>query len=833
MIAHFDLPAQPLADSLRAVGSQTHTNVMFDPPLVAGRKAPAIKADLTPQQALTRLLTGTGIGYEYVNETTAVLASQVSPSGGQSTAPGGTANDALKEGKTSSSGEFLVAQATTGQTASAAPVTNAQTAAPGSSDRVALQEVVVTAQKRQERLQDVPIPVTAIPAQELLENNQLRLQDYYTSIPNFSVSPGVQSTQALTIRGITSAGGNPTVAVLVDDAPFTSSTSIGNGSVVPDIDPSDLARVEVLRGPQGALYGASSMGGLLKFVTVDPSTAGFSGHVQGGLDSVANGNATGYNFRGSVNVPVTDTFAVMASGFTREDPGYIDNVFTGQNGVNEDHGSGGHLSALWRPSDAVSLKLGALYQEIDSGGSNDWNEEVNGYAGPPVGYLKQSYVAGAGPYNREIQQYSADLHAKLGTVELVSITAYGFNKFADSFDLSYQFGPAAQELYGVGGTPTLNSGRTKKFSEELRLSSSIGQHFDWLVGGFYTHEGSQFGQVIQATVPLTGQVVGEVAAVSVPTTYQEYAAFADLTVKFTDRFSVQLGGRESRIEQTYNQSASGPLVGGGFTLPEVDTNANVFTYLVTPQYRFSPDFMTYARLASGYRPGGPNPTPGNGTPPAYNPDKTRNYEIGAKGSFLDHRLNLDASLYYIDWSDIQIQLINTNTSQTYNANGGNAKSQGAELSVEAKPLSGLTISAWAVWSDAVLTSDFPASSTAYGVSGDRLPYSSRFSGYLSLQEEFPLRGSLDGFVGGQVSYRSDWVGTFQSTSDRQTYPDYTTLDLRAGLKNETWTVNLFVNNVTDRRAVLTGGLDSVPPWSFYGMTPRTVGMNVSYAFGNR
>jgi len=795
LIVHFDLPAQPLADSLRAIGSQTHTNLLFDPPLVAGRKAPALKGDLTTGQALSHLLSGSGIKYEYLNETTVVLAAETASSSGSGGGPPNPTRSSI--------------------------------------DRLTVEEVVVTAQKREELLQDVPIPVTAITAQDLLDTNLVRVQDYYTRIPNLNVTPGVQSSQALTIRGITSVGGNPTVAVLVDDAPFTASTDVGSGSQVPDIDPSDLARVEVLRGPQGSLYGASSMGGLLKFVTIEPSTAGFTGHLQAGFSSVSNGSAPGYSFRASGNVPLSDTFAILASGFTREDPGYIDNVFTGRKGVNEDHARGGHLSVLWKPSEVLSLKLSALYQRITSGGSNDWNEEVNGYAGPAVRDLQQSYVSGVGPYDREVQQYSANLTTKLGPVDLTAISAYALNKYADSFDLTFQFGPAAEGLFGVAGAPVLNMAQSRKFSQEIRLSAPIGEHFEWLVGGFYTHEDSKFAQVINATDPVTAQVAGMLAALSVPTTYQEYAAFADLTYHFNDQFNIQFGGRESHVEQSYTQVEGGPAVGGDFLLPEVHTDANVFTYLITPQLKLSPHFMTYARFASGYRPGGPNANPGNGVAPAYNPDKTQNYEIGAKTDFLDRRLTLDASVYYIDWNGIQISLVNDQTKTTYNANGGKARSEGAELSVEAKPLGGLTISAWAVWSDAVLTGDFPSTSTAHGVSGDRLPYSSRFSGNFALQEDLSLGGGFVGFLGGQVTYRSGWVGIFQSDPIRQTYPGYTQVDLRTGLKSGDWTVNLFVNNVTDKRAALVGGIDTFPPWAFWGIQPRTVGANVTFSLGKR
>ena len=194
----------------------------------------------------------------------------------------------------------------------------------------------------------MPVPVTALNAQALVDNNQLRLQDYYTSVPGLNVSPAVQSTQVISIRGITTGyGTNPTVGITVDGVPYGASTGLGGGQVVPDIDPGDLARVEVLRGPQGTLYGASSMGGLINFVTVDPSTEAVSGRVQVGTDEVYNGAGLGYSARGSVNVPLSDTLALRASGFVREDPGYIDNPILHINGINEAHaGEGPALGAL-------------------------------------------------------------------------------------------------------------------------------------------------------------------------------------------------------------------------------------------------------------------------------------------------------------------------------------------------------------------------------------------------------------------------------------------------------------------------------------------------------
>src|SRR5262249_34825091 len=152
-----------------------------------------------------------------------------------------------------------------------------------------------------------------------------------------------------------SEGGNPTVSVLIDDVPFGGSTeqgSEGGSQLLPDIDPADLQRVEVLRGPQGTLYGASSMGGLVKFVTFDPSTDALQGRIEGDVNGVFNGSGAGYGLRGALNVPITDTFAIRLSGFGRHDPGYIENIQSSQNGVNSINADGGHFAALWKPSSA-------------------------------------------------------------------------------------------------------------------------------------------------------------------------------------------------------------------------------------------------------------------------------------------------------------------------------------------------------------------------------------------------------------------------------------------------------------------------------------------------
>lgn len=186
-------------------------------------------------------------------------------------------------------------------------------------------KVLVTAEKREEVLLDVPVPVATLPGDTLAENNQVRLRDYFAEVPGINVMPSYVAQQNVSIRGITTGGGStPTVGFTIDDVPFGASSG-SHGDHVPDLDPGDLERIEVLRGPQGTLYGADSMGGLVKYVTVDPSTEGITGRLDTGLSNVSHAGQPGFNVRASANVPLSDKLAFRVSGFRRQDPGYIDN----------------------------------------------------------------------------------------------------------------------------------------------------------------------------------------------------------------------------------------------------------------------------------------------------------------------------------------------------------------------------------------------------------------------------------------------------------------------------------------------------------------------------
>jgi iron complex outermembrane receptor protein len=360
---------------------------------------------------------------------------------------------------------------------------------------------------------------------------------------------------------------------------------------------------------------------------------------------------------------------------------------------------------------------------------------------------------------------------------------------------------------------------------------------DWLVGTFYTHEDTPTFDVYQAVNPTTLAVAGILTTDSYPTIYAEGAIFGNLDVHITDRFDVQFGGRESENRQRYEETYTGPIVaafglpGTIATNPPVHTQDKSFTYLVTPRFRFSEDLMAYARIASGYRPGGPNPTcilfP---TPCEYKPDKTRNYELGLKGTTFNRSLSFDASVYYVDWSDIQLQAFNFvggNITGVYFTNASRAKSDGVELSTEWKPLDGLTLAAWVALNDAVLKAALPAG-PAVGNSGDPLPYASRFSGNVSILQTFPIAGNTTGFVGGAVSYVGDRKDVFETP--RPDLPAYAQTNLRAGVRYDSWTATMFLNNLADRRGILQYPSVGDTAIGVQYIQPRTAGISIAKTF---
>lgn len=824
----FNIPAGSLANGLDRLGDESGVQIMYEPALTKGITVAAIDDTLTVNEALGRILAQTGIRADRVNDKTVVLkrvdATKV-------LAPSKT----LRDDATLDSG----------------------------SDESAIRpaEVVVSAEKKgEERLQDTPVPITVLNANSLGETGQVQLRDYFSSVPGLTVTPNIEGQQEVVIRGI-SLNNTPTVAVLLDDAPLQSATQ-GAARDLPDIDPGDLARIEVLKGPQGTLYGANAMGGLVRYITKDPSTDSFSGRVEAGTNDVRNGAEPGFDFRGSANIPVSDDFAVRASAFTRQDAGYINNVVQNIKGINEGEAYGGRVAGLWKPTEGFSLKFGAIYQNVRLDGIPEVNESNSAYYAfasgfptslaaklfPSLGDLQQNYVAGADRTSSVTQVYSLILKDNLGVVDLSSNTGYSNLRTISPVDGTPYFGPTyIQQGYQGIGAPLITDAHLHKLTEEIRVSGGAGSSLEWTVGGFYARESEapQYRQWIYETNLDSGQIYGTFLHDFTWDTYSERAGFGNLTYHFTDQFDVQAGARQSHVEESGSELTAGPYatIELGETPPVINSgsaSSNAFTYLFTPEFKFSHDLMMYARLASGFRPGSFNAYPVPTIPKEFDPDKTYNYELGLKGEFFDHRLTVDTSLYYIDWRNVQITL--RQGYYYYGANGSRAKSEGVEFSFSAELLTGLTVAGWADYDHAVLVENFPSNSTVYGVAGNQLPSAPEYSAQLSIQQSFPLFGKATGSLVASATYTGDRLGTFMSCAaptatgacpvapPRQDYPAYTRTDLRANVQYESWAWSLYANNIADVRGILSGGSPYFIPYAFNVIQPRTVGLTLVKTF---
>jgi outer membrane receptor protein involved in Fe transport len=706
--------------------------------------------------------------------------------------------------------------------AAAAPPTFAAATDADNSNNI--QEIIVTAEKKYERLQDVPIPVTEVNANTLVEVHEVRLQDFYTEFPGMNVTLTQQSGVNMIVRGLPSA-------ITIDDVPISITSFLEEaGGLGLDLDPSGLAQVELLRGPQGTLYGANSEGGLLRYVTADPTPDQTKGRFDAGVNSVHNGSEPGWNFRGSVNLPVSSDVAMLVDAFARQDAGYIDRPLLGIDGVNESHTYGAHLGLLWHPSDDFSVKLGAFVQQSRGNGTDDVNVE------PGLGPYDQNYIAGVGPYRRDSQLYNATVKYKMGAFELTSVTGFIWTGFQDTFDgttsglVPYsQFGIPGTGFdgFGVAGLVTQETAHSHSFSQEIRLTTQVGHFLDILLGGFYDLAYGAFGEDLLATNPSTGTPAGNFDFIGFGNGAKSYAAFANLNFHVTDQFGVQVGGRQE-YDSTYSYGTfftgpGNPVFGiptdEKTVEPAPNGKSQKFTYLITPQFKFTPDAMVYARVATGYAPGQANPS-APGVPATSKPDTVFDYELGAKTELFDHKWSIDASVYHIRHVDIQAGLYSETAKIYYYGNAGSATSDGAELTTEVHPATGLKVAGWVALSRPKLSE----SAVGQGGAAGALNLTPKWSGNLSVDQDFPVAASVTGFAGAGATY----LGARGQTG--LVFPSYTKIDLHGGVKYGDWTARLYVNNVANKHAIINGGPGTLIPDSYYYITPRLIGLGFSKTF---
>jgi outer membrane receptor protein involved in Fe transport len=715
-----------------------------------------------------------------------------------------------------------------------------------------LETIIVTAQKREQEAIDVPASVTALSGQELSQDGLQRLEDYVAQVPGLSITANGGSMQ-VTLRGISTglSQSAPTTSIYIDEAPVGSVNAYAVGAgLAPDLDPYDLSRIEVLKGPQGTLFGAGAMGGMLRYVTTGPDFEHLAGSITAGVDTVEDGG-TGHLERVTLNLPFdNETMALRISAFDRHEAGYTDNILKGEKNVDTTETFGGRAVFAWKISSDWRIDLSGMTQRYHSIDGNGF--DVNGETlQPTYGRYEFASALDTGDHT-EYNLGNLAVHGKIGNFNLVSSTTFQIVDAFASGDGTDSYGVIATLLGNPGlAVETQLHEHTQRESEELRLDSTAFDDRLYYEGGLYfTHEddenripsfptyslatGAPQPIVIPGTdVPFPGGFV----QAKIDTTYKEASAFANATYSFSPQFDLQGGVRFGENWQTYDQYYSGLLFTPAVSLVQ-DGKTNNTNYLATFSYKPTQTNSIYVRVANGYRPGGPSAaTPITGANPVVGPDKLTSVELGWKSVMDGGKLSFDTAVFHTDWKDIQIQT--SADGDAFFVNGGTAVSQGAEAAAAYAPITGLTLRADIGYTDARLTENTNNALVAPGVplgkDGDRLPFVPKISGSLGSEYRHPLFAGWTGSVGGSVNYvgnrKSDYSG-----NEGVDVPSYTTVHLNASIENSSWRVSAYVRNLTNSDGIIyllnRGLFPQTPgvPYTAGVIRPRTLGVDLSYRF---
>jgi len=735
-----------------------------------------------------------------------------------------------------------------------------------------LEEVVVTAQKRSENLQDVPISIQAL-GSDRLESLQVNdTTDYVRFMPSVSAPTGAPGFSNFYMRGVASGENNnhsgplPSVGVYLDEQPVTTIT----GPL--DVHIYDVARVEVLAGPQGTLYGASSQAGTIRIITNKPETSGFKAGYDLEVNSVAHGDF-GYGAEGFVNIPLHEKAAVRLVAWAEHDAGYIDNVPgsfvfpTGNIAVN----NAKEVEKNYNEVDTVGARA-ALKIDLNDSWSitpalmGQRTQADGGFAADPTkGDLKISRYYPEGVDDKWVQA-AATIEGRVANLDVLYAGAH-MRRWIDSDSDYSDYSFFYDTLFGYGAYTTDDAGNFintsqfirardyfKKTSHELRVASPTENRFKVVAGLFYQKQTHNIEQRYK--------IDNLAAATEVPgwndtlwltkqlRTDRDYAAFADGTFDITDQLSITGGIRFFKYKNSlqgffgfgtgYSSSTGvgacfGPAIvkGGPCTNVDKTTKGDGHTYRINATYKVTPNKMVYATLSTGFRPGGINR---RGTLPPYDADFLKNHEVGWKTSWMENRVRWNGAVFYEKWNDYQFSFLGAN-GLTEIRNGGKAKIKGVETDVSMLLAEGFTLQGAAAYTDAELNQDYRPSPTApiEAPKGTSLPVTPKFKGNVTARYEWTL-GDMDAHVQGSLVHTGSAYPDLK-TADRAVIgklPSSTTFDMSFGVEKDSWRAEIFAKNLFDDdgqndRFVQCASSVCTRVYTI-PIRPRTIGVKVGQTF---
>lgn len=746
-----------------------------------------------------------------------------------------------------------------------------------------LETITVTASKRSVGVQDIPYAISAVSSKQLQNSGINNMSDYAHKVPGLAISDQGNGRSQINIRGINTGEvrrdnvrASETVGVYFDDIPI--SAVLYN----PDLEPYDIDRIEVLRGPQGTLYGSGSLAGTIRLISHAPDMDGVEGSIDLGYSSVAHGSS-GHSVKGMINVPlIEDTLAARVVFYDTSRGGWIDNLSPGPGAgkdVNESNRDGGRLGLLWTPDDDFSAKFTYIHQSVDGGGTPADSLETVGVDrlitvgtlqpeqtyDPSGEYEQWKYLDES--YNDEVDISNLVLTYDFENVQLTSSTSYidrTINVFSDlsSNNLGAGFFPGAQSTLVLGIGIDDNKEITN-FSQEIRLMSTDESDFEWIVGTYYSSQEVDYVQLVQAFDPralaldlyepfsaLSGVVLGTEAALEV----EQLAFFGELTYKITDKLSVTGGLRQFNAEQSYKLRSSGVLNGGETISPERKPKENGINPKLLVSYAISDNILLSAQAARGFRLGGAQsnvPTVAASADSdcprdlanlgatfdseGFDSENLWNYEAGFKSTWAKQRITFNASAFLIDYQDLQITT-RLGCGASFTTNAGGAESKGVEFEFRALATDDLEVTFGGSYTKAEFTEDLISQEAN---AGDVLIYVPEFKFNASMTYSKTISESIDGYANLSFQYTDSVESYLDGNPNKPLSVDsrldsYSTTNFRLGIQYDYWNIALYANNLFDEYALVS--LDSINPGGPGGwvdgitIRPRTVGLDIGYIF---
>lgn len=673
-----------------------------------------------------------------------------------------------------------------------------------------LDEVIVTAQKREQALFDVPIAVSAFSGQELEDMGADSLGDIALSTPGFSVTESGPGVQNLQIRGMSAAFGESTVGYLLDNITLTSFSD-----TQPDAATFDLASVEILRGPQGTLYGEGSMGGTVKLMTRKPVIGQFELIGQGGAFRTKGGDDS-FEANAAINIPVTENSAARVVLGYADIGGYIDQLKLGRDNDNFNEKLNGRARYLWDVTDTLDVNFLVLGQKTEAGSSNAADPNYNQQDGSEIGIEDDSsaysvdvnWDMGFSSLLVTSSYFTRDLEARFdgreGTVSSVTIrNATGF----DLGPIDQIASPIVQQILaqGVEAVPLVLATQTDTFVGEARISGSWRDRLYW-TGGAYLQQQDE-------TVRIAGDLVAQgVSTVTVADTYRTsestaYSIFGQVEYDFFPWMNLAVGGRYFVEDLTVR-------VRGEVTLQNSDSdddlNYDAFTPRVTLSFRgpdqafgFVDSSLLYTSYSRGFRSGGANTrTANSGVTPTYDPDFIDNYELGGKVILFDNLISLELAGYYYEWTDVQVIDQEDGAQLTSITNTGSTEAMGLDWGLTLVPINGLKL----IYAGGIIDTEYVTNS-ASKQKGDPVDFVPELQYTLAASYHGVIKGDVSGMARIDYSHQDGSVQTSRTSGINRESEDLEIINARLGVELPRWQLYVYGRNLTDTNTAIAPSLE--------------------------